>query len=73
MNLKKKKSKTQIYVVCMRYMKEKNIQLRISCSKSMLSNQILENKLMLSNQILENKLRFTFNTQDEVAAKCELP
>lgn len=63
MNLKKKKkSKTQIYVVCMRYMKKKNIQLRISCSKS-----------MLSNQILENKLRFTFNTQDEVAAKCELP
>lgn len=41
---------------------EKRIQLRISCSKS-----------MLFNQVLENKLRFTFNTQDEVAAKCKLP
>lgn len=49
------------YVVCMRYMKKK-IQLRISCSKS-----------MLFNQVLENKLRFTFNTQDEGAAKCKLP
>lgn len=55
-------SKTQIYVVCMRYMKKKKIQLRISCSKS-----------MLFNQVLENKLRFTFNTQDEGAAKCKLP